>query len=367
LSGFLLFELIGLSALRFNLDRQLGIGARFWLTVALTAAACLFLWLCAVTLFKRRGWFTLREFLIGVLLIGTVCGIVGKAYQRTLNQRRVAALLTKRGAQVFWGSGGTPGFEQLIGREYFHGVQSVSFTNVSASVEEMALLRDLPELHWLSINSRQFTDEHLSCLDKVASLKSLTLHGGQFSGAALKPLRGHPNLNEISLSFPLEDDACTILPTIPQLRSLVLFGSPTSSATIAAIGQCKQLESLTLFYPRRTAAAFAPLAGLPRLRVLSISGDPSATAAGLEPIGRIATLETLTLYGSWVNDEAMAHLSQLPNLANLTLYNTSLTDAGVGQIERLENLKILRLQGNAVTTARIVQLRQNHPKLEISQ
>ena len=103
LIGLLLFESLGWSALYFELDRQLGFGVRFWGVIVLAMTACLMVWAAVRTLVTRRGWFTLKEFLAFVLLVGAVLGWAGHIHQQKREQRIIARFLTEHDSSVSWG------------------------------------------------------------------------------------------------------------------------------------------------------------------------------------------------------------------------------------------------------------------------
>jgi hypothetical protein len=142
--GLLLFELLGWAALHMELDRRLGLGARFWLLVIMATGTCVMAWLSARALVKRRGWFTLKEFLAFVLLIGAACGLAGNLYQKTLSQRRIAEYLRAQGVNVSFGGDSEPGLERRIGSQYFHARKSDPTSAEEARAECAAAVRKLP-------------------------------------------------------------------------------------------------------------------------------------------------------------------------------------------------------------------------------
>ena len=75
---------------------------------------------------------------------------------------------------------------------------------------------------------------------------------------------------------------------------------------------------------------------------------------------------SLTLVGSQVTDNGLAHLKSLRQLEHLDLKkNQRLTDAGLVHLEEMKNLKRLILIGTKVTPEGVKRLQQKLPKTQI--
>jgi hypothetical protein len=313
LLGLLLFELVACLALHFRIYEQLGFNSQFWLGVSIIAVGCLALLLSLRALVVRRGWFTLREFMVCVLVIGGACGWIGHRFHEKSGQRHIAAFLTERGVSVQWAGDNRPGLERLIGREYFHDVVSIKDVWSELKPEEMVILRGLKGLHVVTLHGGYITDAHLGPLADVASLRRLNLlQGTRCTGAGLIHFRGHNSLEELLLDGKhFDEKQLAHLQHLPRLKRLVITFSITETG-MKHLAQCKNLEMLWV------AAADGPslihLAKVPGLLELNIGGDA-------------------------IEESDLAPLASLTNLRSLTLDCRSVPDGGRGFVARLNNVK----------------------------
>jgi hypothetical protein len=342
LVGLLLFELIGWSALFFEWDKQLGFGVRFWGVVFLALAACLIAWFALRALVIRRGWFTLKEFLAFVLLIGCALGWAGHLYQQKREQRALAKSLIERGASVHWTGNDQLGFKRLVGRDYFHDIRGVNVELSQLTSEDFELFSRLPKLEGLQLYGK-VTEDHLQRLRTVPSLQHLTLEKPDIAGSVLAPLQGHPRLWLLYIHDApvLEDEALAPLPAIPKLTELLLSGVRLSEGSLVHVQKCANLDTLYLDDSSVPDEALAHLIGL-RLNILSLA--------------RTA-----------ITDAALAYVAKLPSLTYLDLSGTAVTDAGMEQLKPLKHLKTLDLHDTAVTAKRVRQLESEMPNLHIVQ
>ena len=83
---------------------------------------------------------------------------------------------------------------------------------------------------------------------------------------------------------------------------------------------------------------------LPGLRTLVIVAPPenNLTDHGLAPLANLPNLELLSISGDRIGDEGLVHIQQLPKLRTLVL-NCNVSDAGLEMICHLSNLEQLDL------------------------
>src|SRR5271157_2464463 len=101
--------------------------------------------------------------------------------------------------------------------------------------------------------------------------------------------------------------------------------------------------------------ALAHLGELPCLLVLDLS-DCAIGAPGLTPRKALRQLQDLTLSNTSVDDADLAALSGLKNLQSLDLSGTSISDEGLRQLATLEQLQSLNLADTRVTGTGLAQL-----------
>jgi hypothetical protein len=340
LAGLLLLQASIWSARYVELDREIGMGPRFWGIVILIAAASLVIWLSVRALVVRRGRFTLKEFLVFVLLIGSILGWLGSWQQKTRGQRVIARLLTEHGATVRLGGQDQPGFERWLGREYFHSVKSVEIDLARFPANDLAVLAGLPELKTLTLRSGKLAEDDLRHVGHIPALTNLMFTSVDIEAEGLAHLAELPHLQNLTFFVcKIDDDAVAHLPRLSHLKSLSLVRPLISDAGLASVGQCTQLETLTL-------------------------ASPSSTEAGLAHLGRLPRLSSLTLHGSF-GDAALEHVVSIEGLTYLNLLAMRVTDAGIASLGKMQHLTKLELSQSKVTRERLEALQTELPNLRV--
>ncbi len=122
-----------------------------------------------------------------------------------------------------------------------------------------------------------------------------------------------------------------------------MFGEDFA-ANVVLIDLASSGENFRLF-------EIAQQGGLARLtcfeRLKSLAVPAGTGGADLEPIGRLRTLESLSLQGAHVTDESMAQVGRLARLQRLDLDETGITDRGLAACRSLTQLRRLSLRGCA--------------------
>jgi hypothetical protein len=128
-----------------------------------------------------------------------------------------------------------------------------------------------------------------------------------------------PALKGLAVSCRRVDDAAlSALPSFPSLRALMPMD--VSDHGFRHVGRCTQLEDLTCMYCRETGdVATGHLAGLSTLKSY-YAGATQITDVSLEILGRMATIERISLWNTaGVTNAGMTALAGLPRLRELTL------------------------------------------------
>ncbi|MFT5526760.1 MAG: beta-lactamase regulating signal transducer with metallopeptidase domain, partial [Pirellulaceae bacterium] len=283
--------------------------------------------------------------------------------------------------------------------------------------KELAQLESLAQLNLtsLSIGGWQSSDDGLSQVSKLTSLRSLTLNVGQAANGdalvtartfrALAPLTKLTSLeimgDDVRQHVAVRDEDLQMLANFPQLTALTLSSRLLTNDSLKHIGRCKELsqfsiwhapitddglqhlapltklESMHLYGTKITGTGFRFLNGtykdevdgsgnLTSLTMLSLTGA-SATDAGLEEIARCSNLSSLRIGPySWfdkdatgplpVTDAGLAHIAKLGRLASLDLSRLQVTDVGLGKLQACSQLSELGLAKIAVTDKGLGQL-----------
>lgn len=191
----------------------------------------------------------------------------------------------------------------------------------------LALFSGLVELEYLSTNGMQFSDEQLAALKPLRALRNVKFFhpGKNFSGTGLAQLVGLANLRQLTVAgaFTFGDEG------------------------LAAIGKLAQLEELRVWHAGQTNAGLAALAGLPKLKSLTLG-------------------QRLTYKPPACPDGAtIALVVRLKSLETLDLQEARLTAADLKQLEQLPALKKLTLTGIEIAPADLDQLRGDLPRIQI--
>ncbi len=120
----------------------------------------------------------------------------------------------------------------------------------------------------------------------------------------------------------------------PELKELqILEARIDPAAATHAIERLPALERvLFIRCPTVTDDMVPVIAGLPKLRTLSLEGCP-ITDHGLPPLLQSQTIEAIILDDTGITDDGIATLAELPKLERLHIGNTAVTDRGVEALQ----------------------------------
>lgn len=184
----------------------------------------------------------------------------------------------------------------------------------------------------------EIADDQLKHISNLTGLKHINLDGTNILGTGLKYLTGLKSLEELWLSSThVGDDELFILLNFPLLKGLGLRDTPTTDAGMAHVGRITSLEVLSL-NAGVGDEGLAQLKDLKNLRWLS-TGDRGVTDKGLSCLADLTNLEYLGLEGARVTDAGLVNLKNMSKLKKLRLYGTRVTEKGFVHLEGLKNLE----------------------------
>ena len=231
----------------------------------------------------------------------------------------------------------------------------------------LAHLAGLVGLEWLDLGwaNERVTDAGLVHLRGLRNLQVLKLRGTRVGNRGLSQLRGLTRLQELDLGRTAITDAGLMqLRGLPELAVLDLFDTAVTGATLTDLKDLKELTTLRLRRTRVTDAGLAGLRTLTGLRELDLMQTSIGDAAMVHLKG-LTELERLNLYMTGVGDAGLAHLAALTKLERLNLYKTKVSDASLAYLKRLPQLRWLDLYETAITAAGVEELKQARPALQI--
>ena len=184
-------------------------------------------------------------------------------------------------------------------------------------------------------------------------------------GENLRLLHELPDVEEVSLSNPLMDDAgLAELAGLPRLRELNLFNSRVSDAGLKHLKTLPSLRRVPMGMTQVTDRGLVHLKDLTQLEYVGLRGN-QVTDAGLVHLKNLTNLTGLYLGETKVTDAGLVHLRPLAKLNMLLLDQTKVGDAGLEHLNGLEELRDLDLSDTQVTAAGVAGLKKALPQVEI--
>lgn len=261
----------------------------------------------------------------------------------------------------------------------------------------LKVMRHLEVLDVYAASASAISDEGLKCFESLPSLKRLDLCADGISDEGLRHVAKARALEVLGLSCGMKGKGLAYLSALPRLRELHAVGNALSAEEISRLPQFPALEVLELrgipWYeeerePRRNGAMkwiakhrglrelSLPLWGvddsalsqiaLPRLRKLSLGGNPRVTDAGLAQLRDLPELEWIDLSDTGISDAGLKELARFPKLRSVALHDTQVTDAGLEHLKRLKQLRHIWLLDTKVTREGVKALCRALPDTDIT-
>ena len=165
------------------------------------------------------------------------------------------------------------------------------------------------------------------------------------------PLAACKSLKVLHIGKYLDDTELAALTQLPLLEKLVAWGCTFKIfgqdgypriTSLAPLGACKLLKTLTLDADCLDDKAVAALAQLPLLEELRLRG---ATANSFAPFGACKSLKVLSLDDSNIDDGGVAAIGGLPSLVELYIScGVVRSFAPLGRCKTLKNLNLDRIE-----------------------
>ncbi len=189
--------------------------------------------------------------------------------------------------------------------------------------EAMRHIAAIPRLRMLMGQGAVAGDDGFAALSRSQTIEYIWgRECPNLGGRGFTALAAMPALRGLAVSLKNVDDAAlSTLPRFPALRGLMPMDAPDDG--FRHVGRCDQLEDLWCMYCRDTGdAATEHIAGLSRLKTY-YAGVTQITDRSLEILGRMLSLERIEFYEcAGITNAGVAMLAGLPRLREITVGGT---------------------------------------------
>ncbi|HUW31282.1 MAG TPA: hypothetical protein VM223_06685 [Planctomycetota bacterium] len=177
------------------------------------------------------------------------------------------------------------------------------------------------------------SDDILEYLPSLPEIKELLVHESQATDRALSYIGKLENLETLMMwDAEVSDDGIAHLARLRNLRSIFTGGAPLTDRSLTVISQFKQLRDASLSGNKFTDAGLANLEDLTQLEILWLgSPDNNITDAGLVHLGSLTNLRELELQRINVSEGGLRKLQNLKNLRRIVL-NPELTPEAIDRL-----------------------------------
>jgi len=268
--------------------------------------------------------FSLRTFLAAITIL---CVVLGWRVNRASRQRDAVAAIRAAGGAVHYD------YQQpSFGPE--HSLGETDFAAQPSEPDWLLALLGIDFFHHVTaVNlgserpDRPVPVNIASHLARFPRLRTLWL-SGEFIGDAELAIVGRLGRLEIlaCTSAAISDDGVAHLGNLPCLRHVELYYPQPGDRSLATLARLPNLEVIRLPSGRLTSAGLQVLVGHRRLRKLNLGGRDKTSA---------------------LDDDALAHLAQVPQLEELELAHTRISPAGLERLQTLASLRYLDLRGSS--------------------
>jgi hypothetical protein len=212
----------------------------------------------------------------------------------------------------------------------------------------------------------------LAHIDKFPHLQSLGFVGS-CDGKWLAPLRGHKELQSLTLSFTQNLDSAGIqtLATLPKLNNLGMTGATLDDSVLREVSRLPKLETL-IFGGPFSDGGVAYLRDNSRLKVLALYnlGRGKITNETLRHVGSLPNLEQFAFVSMGgdlpLTDDGLKYLAKSTRLQELMIQGDRITDAGLVHLYGLKNLKEIQVDETSVTQQGVDELKKHLPKVKVT-
>ena len=219
-----------------------------------------------------------------------------------------------------------------------NGLYRLSLSETQVSDLEL-VCRTLPNLSQLDIERTSMTGESLAVLKEVSKLQSLSVSGSQLRNGGSRhvaELKGLKSLIVFDASEGFEAGVLTDLSSLEYLDVREVRGVPLSAEFWPTVNGLPQLAEIGFDGWGVSSEFVEQIPVMSQLRTLTIGHSKADGAAFANAAKRLPQLELLDLnYNERLDDDGLTHLATLTSLKRLSLSgNVSLSAAGIESLHQ---------------------------------
>lgn len=221
------------------------------------------------------------------------------------------------------------------------------------------------------IVTRGLKDEDIAALERFESLEDLELHYSELTDAGVSQIARHTGLKRLVLSTrSATDESFTKLATLAQLEELILLAcTEVTTDGLNWVGELQSLHTLTMYQCTGVDDRFAELLrACPNLTSVSLENSLTLTDKTCFELAHIKTLTYVNLDMTIkIGHEGVVALIGLPHLESLHLHGAdSLTDRTLEALKNAKKLKLLHLPlRTEFSPAALQSLREALPECQV--
>ena len=217
------------------------------------------------------------------------------------------------------------------------------------SKELLESLSNLPSLTGLSFSVIADVDaESLQGLTKLDQLERLRWFYGLVPGEVLRGLSKNDRLEKLVLAqIEPGEDFCEGIESLSQLTHLEIYVPDKFRRKLKGLAATLLRMPNLVEWPKLfdvSAETLERIVDQARIEKLYLSGVArDVTPSHLTKIGKLKSLESLSLVGIKVRDDWLSSLVDLKKLEYLSLWDTGVTGSGFASLDKLQNLRAVHL------------------------
>ncbi len=226
------------------------------------------------------------------------------------------------------------GLEQLAGLP----IENLRVYRSNFNDQGLAAIKGFKSIVAMNLEDTEVTDAGLANLADFKKLKVLNAGVTQITAQGLEHLK-YIGITEIGFGKTTEDftaDLPKVAKLFPDVTSFTLPRNLSYTAQeIALLGRSfPKLNNILTYSLGFSDDACAGLVEAPAMRNLSIISAGKITDAGLAPIARLKSLQSLTLHGCQMTDRGLELFMETKSLKNLFIHGVPITDAGLAAFKK---------------------------------